>query len=84
MNSTPATGKRRGSSGFIRPEFYVQAKMHKADVCKKTTGYSLMDYADNVEKHITSGDYRILYKHFFYADKTGNLKFRDSVDTDTN
>jgi hypothetical protein len=84
MNSSPATGKRRGSSGFIRPEMYEKAKAYKADVCEKNIGYSLMDYADNVEKYVTSGDYRILYKHFYYADENGNLKSRDSVDKDVN
>ena len=84
MNMSPATGKRRGSSGFVRPEYYTKAKSYKASVCKKNIGYSLMDYADNVEKHVVSGDYRILYKHFYYADEFGNLKSRDSIDTDIN
>ena len=84
MNISPATGKRRGSSGFIRPEYYTKAKAYKAAVCKKTTGYELAEYADNVEKMLVSGDYRLFYKHFYYADKAGNLKFGDEVDKDVN
>ena len=76
MNISPASGKRRGSSGFIRPEFYSSHKAHKADVCYKNTGYSLAEYADNVENMVTSGDYRLFYKHFYYADANGNLQFR--------
>lgn len=76
MNTSPATGQRRGSSGFIRPEFYAQDKAYKADVCEKTTGYTLAEYADNVEKMVTQGDYRLFYKHFYYADANKKLKFR--------
>lgn len=76
MNVSPASGKRRGSSGFIRPEFYSSHKAHKAEVCLKTTGYSLAEYADNVEDMVTSGDYRLFYKHFYYADANGDLQFR--------
>ena len=69
MNISPATGKRRGSSGFIRPEFYAKDKAYKGDVCEKTTGYTLAEYADDVEEMLTSGDYRLFYKHFYYADE---------------
>lgn len=75
MNISPATGKRRGSSGFIRPETYSTHKAHKGRVCKATTGYELSEYADNVEKMLVSGDYRLFYKHYYYADNSGNLKF---------
>ena len=76
MNVSPATGKRRGSSGFIKPEYYAKDKAYKGDVCEKTTGYTLAEYADNVEKMITQGDYRLFYKHFYYADSNKELKFR--------
>lgn len=76
MNISPASGKRRGSSGFIRPEFYAKDKAYKADTCEKTTGYTLAEYEDNVEKMLTSGDYRLFYKHFYYADADKQLKFR--------
>lgn len=76
MNVSPASGKRRGSSGFIRPEFYAKDKAYKADTCEKTTGYTLAEYEDNVEKMLTSGDYRLFYKHFYYADADNQLKFR--------
>lgn len=76
MNTSPSTGKRRGSSGFIKPEFYAKDKAYKGDVCEKTTGYTLAEYADNVEKMITQGDYRLFYKHFYYADSNKELKFR--------
>lgn len=76
MNVSPASGKRRGSSGFIRPEFYAKYKAYKADTCEKTTGYTLAEYEDNVEKMLTSGDYRLFYKHFYYADADKQLKFR--------
>jgi len=76
MNISPASGKRRGSSGFIRPEFYAKDKAYKADTCEKTTGYTLAEYEDNVEKMLTSGDYRLFYKHFYYADENKQLKFR--------
>ena len=76
MNRSSATGKRRGSSGFVRPEMYAKVKAYKADVCEKNIGYSLMDYADNVENYVVSGDYRILYKHFYFADENNNLTFR--------
>ena len=76
MNVSPATGKRRGSSGFIKPEFYAKDKAYKGDVCEKTTGYTLSEYADNVEKMITHGDYRLFYKHFYYADSNKELKFK--------
>jgi hypothetical protein len=76
MNTSPSTGKRRGSSGFIKPEFYAKDKAYKGDVCEKTTGYTLAEYADNVEKMITQGDYRLFYKHFYYADSNKELKFK--------
>ena len=76
MNVSPATGKRRGSSGFIKPEYYAKDKAYKGDVCEKTTGYTLAEYADNVEKMITQGDYRLFYKHFYYADSNKELKFK--------
>lgn len=76
MNVSPATGKRRGSSGFIRPEYYTKDKAYKGDVCEKTTGYTLAEYADNIEKLVTQGDYRLFYKHFYYADDNKELKFR--------
>jgi len=82
MNISPSTGKRRGSSGFIRPEYYTQAKQFKADNCEKNTGYSLMEYEDDVEKMLVSGDYRLFYKHFYYADADKNLKFRTEGDED--
>ena len=76
MNVSPATGKRRGSSGFVKPELYAKAKQHKADVCLRTTGYELAEYADNIEKMLVSGDYRLFYKHFYYADANKNLRFK--------
>lgn len=76
MNVSPATGKRRGSSGFIKPEFYAKDKAYKGDVCEKTTGYTLAEYADNIEKLVTQGDYRLFYKHFYYADSNKELKFK--------
>ena len=60
MNISPATGKRRGSSGFIRYIKLIKAKAHKGRVCKATTGYELSEYADNVEKMLVSGDYQII------------------------
>ena len=81
-NTTLVTGKKRGTSGFIKPRYYSQHKKWIAGVCEKTTGYTLMDYADNVEATIMSDDYRTLYKHFYYVDKDGNLKDTDSVDND--
>ena len=82
MNVSPATGKRRGSSGFIKPEFYAKDKAYKGDVCEKTTGYKLSEYADNVEKLLVSGDYRLFYKHFYYADENNQLKFKTQSDDD--
>jgi len=76
MNVSPATGKRRGSSGFIKPEFYAKDKAYKGDVCEKTTGYTLAEYADNIEKLVTQGDYRLFYKHFYYADPNKELQFK--------
>jgi len=76
MNVSPATGKRRGSSGFIRPEYYAKDKAYKGDVCKKTTGYTLSEFADNIEKLVTQGDYRLFYKHFYYSDENKELKFK--------
>ena len=76
MNTSPATGKRRGSSGFIRPELYAKDKAYKGNVCEITTGYTLSEYADNIEEMLTSGDYRLFYKHFYYADANKSLKFR--------
>ena len=76
MNTTPASSKRGGSSGFIRPEFYVKHKTHKAEVSEKTTGYTLAEYADNIEQLVVRGDYRLFYKHFYYADSDKQLKFR--------
>jgi hypothetical protein len=76
MNDSPASGQRRGSSGFIRPELYAKHKAYKGDVCYKTTGYSLAEYADNVESMVKSGDYRLFYKHFYYADVNGVLQFK--------
>jgi hypothetical protein len=81
-NTTPATGKKRGTSGFIKPKYYTQHKKWVSDVCHKTTGYSLMDYADNVEAAILSDDYRTLYKHYYYVDNNGNLQDTDKVDRD--
>ena len=60
----------------LSPEFYAKDKAYKGDVCEKTTGYTLAEYADNVEKMITQGDYRLFYKHFYYADSNKELKFR--------
>lgn len=76
MNLSPATGKRRGSSGFIRPEFYAKDKAYKGSICQKTTGYTLSEYADDIEHLLTSGDYRLFYKHFYYADDNKQLKFK--------
>ena len=76
MNDSPSSGQRRGSSGFIRAEYYAKHKKHKGTVCEKTTGYTLMNYADDVEKFIKHGDYRLLYKHFYYADDNNQLKFK--------
>ena len=76
MNQSPATSKRRGSSGFIRPEFYAKHKKHKGEVCSQNIGYTLAEYADNVEKMVTSGDYRLFYKHFYYADENMQLQYK--------
>jgi len=76
MNLASASGKRRGSSGFIRPEFYSQYKEYKGKVCEKNLGFTLVDYADKVEELVTNGDYRLFYKHYYYADSNGNLKFK--------
>lgn len=76
MNVSPATGKRRGSSGFIKPEYYAKDKAYKGDVCEKTTGYTLSEFADNIEKLVTKGDYRLFYKHFYYSDENKELKFK--------
>jgi hypothetical protein len=80
--STETSGKKGGTSGFIKPKYYSQQKSHVAAVCEKTTGYTLMDYADNVEAAILSNDYRTLYKHFYYVDKDGNLQDTDRVEKD--
>lgn len=82
MNTSPATGKRRGSSGFIKPEYYSKDKAYKGKVCEKTTGYTLTDVADSVERMVTKGDYRLFYKHFYYADEDKQLKFRTQGDDD--
>jgi hypothetical protein len=76
MNDSPLSNQRRGSSGFIRAEYYAKHKAHKAAVCEKTTGYTLMNYADDVENLVKSGDYRLFYKHFYYADENNQLKFK--------
>ena len=76
MNLASASGKRRGSSGFIRPEFYSQYKEYKGKVCEKNLGFTLVDYADKIEELVTNGDYRLFYKHYYYADSNGNLKFK--------
>ena len=76
MNISPASGHRGGSSGFIRPEFYAKHKAYKGEVCAKTTGYTLSEFADKVENLLVTGDYRLFYKHFYYADENNNLKFR--------
>lgn len=73
LNNSPKSWQRRGSSGFIKPKYYSKHKNYLGDVCKKTTGYTLTDYADNLEKVITSNDYRLFYKHFYYSDN-GVLK----------
>lgn len=75
-NMSPASGSRRGSSGFIKPKSYAKHRTWLGGVCEKTTGYTLTDYADDIEKTIISNDYRIFYKHFYYADPEGNLKDR--------
>ena len=75
MNLASASGKRRGSSGFIRPEFYSQYKKYKGEVCRRNLGFTLVDYADKIEELVTSGDYRLFYKHYYYVDESGNLKF---------
>ena len=82
MNISPASGKRGGSSGFIRPEFYEKHKTHKADVSEKTTGYTLAEYADNIEQMVVRGDYRLFYKHFYYADSDKQLKFNTEASDD--
>ena len=81
-NTTATSGKKGGTSGFIKPKYYSQQKRHVSNVCEKTTGYTLMDYADDVEAAILSNDYRILYKHYYYVDKDGNLQDTDRVDRD--
>ena len=76
MNLSNATSQRRGSSGFIRPEYYAKDKEYKGKMCEKTTEYTLTDYADNIENLVTTGDYRLFYKHFYYTDSSKELKFR--------
>ena len=76
MNLSPSTGNLKGFSGFIKPEYYAKDKAYKGDVCEKTTGYTLAEYADTIEKMITQGDYRLFFKHFYYADDNKELKFR--------
>ena len=73
---SPATGSRRGSSGFIKPKSYTKHRTWLGDVCDRTTGYTLTDYADGLEKLITANDFRVLYKHFYYEDPEGNLEDR--------
>ena len=82
-NTTPATGKKRGTSGWIKPEYYSKHRDWLGKVCEKTTGYTLTNYADKIESAIMSNDYRILYKHFYSADANGNLKDSLTVDKDT-
>tara|TARA_B100000900_G_C20210560_1_gene565642 strand:+ start:321 stop:566 length:246 start_codon:yes stop_codon:yes gene_type:complete len=80
MNTSPASGQLAGISGFIRPEFYAKHKTHKGEICAKTTGYTLSELADTIENLLVTGDYRLLYKHFYYADENNNLKFRTNDD----
>ena len=75
-NMSPASGNRRGASGFIKPKYYSRHKEWLGRVCEKTTGYTLTDYADDIEATILSNDHRILYKHFYFEDPEGNLKDR--------
>lgn len=74
LNNSPNSWQRRGSSGFIKPKHYAQHKNHLGNICKKTTGYTLTDYADDLEEVIVSNDYRLFYKHFYYATDSGELK----------
>jgi hypothetical protein len=76
MNVSPATGSRRGSSGFIRPEFYAKAKAYTAGVCKQTTGYELSAIEDDTERLLVTGDYRLFYKHFYFSDSDNTLNFK--------
>jgi len=82
-NTSGATGKKRGTSGWVKPKYYSKHREWLGKVCEKTTGYTLTDYADNIEATITSNDYRTLYKHFYSADADGNLKDSLAKDEDT-
>ena len=82
-NTSGATGKKRGTSGWVKPKYYSKHREWLGKVCEKTTGYTLTDYADNIEATIMSNDYRTLYKHFYSADADGNLKDTVEKDKDT-
>tara|TARA_A100001037_G_scaffold106674_1_gene96946 strand:+ start:17963 stop:18307 length:345 start_codon:yes stop_codon:yes gene_type:complete len=76
LNNSIKSGNRRGSSGFIQPKYYSKHKEWLGKVSEKTTGYTLTDYADDLEKVIVSNDYRLFYKHFYFADSNGELQDR--------
>ena len=81
-NATTLVGRKKGYSGFLKPENYIQYVKWVAGVCEKTTGYTMSEFADNVENALVSGDYKTVYKHYYYVDKSGNLQDTDSVDND--
>lgn len=79
-NTSIATGKKRGYSGFLKPEYYSQYAKWVAGVSEKTTGYTLSEFADGVESALVSGDYKNVYKHYYYTDSEGNLQDRPTID----
>ena len=82
-NTTPASGKKRGYSGWIKPTYYSRHRKLLGKVCEKTTGYTLTDFANNAEDAFVTGDYKTIYKHFYYADVDGDLKEKVVTDKDT-
>ena len=39
-NATTLVGRKKGYSGFLKPENYIQYVKWVAGVCEKTTGYT--------------------------------------------
>ncbi len=81
-NSVSA-GKKKGYSGFLKPEYYSQYVSWLGGVCEKTSGYVLSEFADDVESAFVSGDYKKIYKHYYYVDGEGNLQDTDTIDYTT-
>jgi hypothetical protein len=75
-----STGKKKGYSGFLKPEYYSQYVSWLGGMCEKTTGYTLSEFADNVESSFVNGDYKKVYRHYYYVDPTGKLQDTDTID----